>query len=262
MPHSPCPDELGERLIACGLVPNSFVLDLNQTLSVPRDMELPPPWNLPSRLFQFPIEVSKGPPEQPRIIGLMHPMLSAHPFVVHVETLLDMTLSPGGAPNRHGYSLCDTALWWHAVDLVSAGSWRALLDTRQFTTDDDIIGAVSFGCRYTLERDARKPLLTTKDARTMLRTAGSTEPAQRTANLRQFTAPMPCKSDDGPERWPINTCGMEPSEVAWGMIHGIEDGWFSYRSGHLEWSARGRAERATDSGAAPTQRGRQQSFDF
>ena len=52
-------DELGERLIASGLVASRYVIDLNGSLSVPHDMDLPPPWDLPSRLFQFPIEIGE-----------------------------------------------------------------------------------------------------------------------------------------------------------------------------------------------------------
>src|SRR3546814_3272019 len=47
-------DQLGDQIIAAGFAPNGFVLDINEALDVPRDFPLSAPWNLPSRLFQFP----------------------------------------------------------------------------------------------------------------------------------------------------------------------------------------------------------------
>lgn len=45
-----------EALVRHGFVANAYLLSINGGLSVPRHIDLPPPWNLPSRLFQFPIE--------------------------------------------------------------------------------------------------------------------------------------------------------------------------------------------------------------
>ena len=255
-------DELGERLIAIGLVASRYVLDLNGSLSVPHDMDLPPPWNFPSRLFQFPIEIGELRPGHARRIGLMHPLLRDHPFVAHVEASLGIALDPGGAPNAYGYSQCPTALWWHAVDLVSSGNWRALLDTRQYTTRDDIVRAVAFGCRYSGEGRPRKPLLSVSDARAILRAMNSDEPRQRTANLRRFDAPSPCAPDGGTPHWPINVSRMSGDDIAWGFVHGIEDGWFGYRSGHLEWTPLGRKRHGDDTSSELAPTVSQHSFDF
>ena len=54
----PKPDTIGAALIAHNLVPNEFLLDLNGGLNA-GGTERGYPWNLPSRLFQFPIEVTK-----------------------------------------------------------------------------------------------------------------------------------------------------------------------------------------------------------
>lgn len=261
IPDAPS-DELGEKLIACGFVSGGYMLDLNRTLSTPPDMVLAAPWNLPSRLFRFPSEFGDLLPDGSRAIGLMHPLLSDHPFVAHVETCLGTTLDPGGAPNRCGYSNCGTALWWHAVDLVSSGNWRALLETRQFTTQDDIVRAVAFGCRYSTEGRNKTPLLSTADARAILRTMDCEEPRHRAANLRRFDAPAPCAPDGGSPHWPINALQMAGEDIAWGMIHGIEDGWLNYRSGHLEWSPLGRERHGADMPETTPNQSRQQSFDF
>src|SRR3546814_2121119 len=69
-------DQLGDQIIAAGFAPNGFVLDINEALDVPRDFPLSAPWNLPSRLFQFPIEVIRAEQDEPRKIGLRHPLRS------------------------------------------------------------------------------------------------------------------------------------------------------------------------------------------
>lgn len=149
-------DELGAQIIANGFAPNDFLLDLNGGLSVPHGFPLPAPWNLPSRLFRFPIEVCKARGDRPRTIGLRHPDLAAHPFVQHVEAVLGFKLDPNGAPNEYGYSTCGEFGWFHAVDLVIAGEWRALLDTEDFTSDRSIFGAIDFGLRYSDHQEKGK----------------------------------------------------------------------------------------------------------
>ena len=58
----PPPNELGEALVAHKLVPNNFILDLNRGLTVPYDIELPTPWNLPSQMFRFQTWLPAVPP--------------------------------------------------------------------------------------------------------------------------------------------------------------------------------------------------------
>lgn len=255
-------DALTERIIACGLAPNDHVLDLNRSLSVPREMDLPPPWNLPSRLFEFPIELGESDLDRPRAIGLRHPLLADHPFVRHVEDLLGFSLARGGAPNRYGVSSCDTARWWHAVDLVSAGCWRELLETRRFTTPDDIIRAVAYGCRYSGNDRSRSGHLDIGEARTILRAVDALEPPERLDNLRQFSAPRPCQPDGRSAHWPINAPKMAVQDTAWGLVHGIEEGWFLYRGGHLQWSPLGIARHSADANQAFADRSGQIAFSF
>ena len=236
-------DELGELLVEKGLVPNGFVLDLNHSLTVPYDMELSAPWNLPSRLFRFPIEVSRARKGQPRRIGLMHPELAAHPFVQQAEAALGFKLDPNGAPNEYGYSKTRTGLWWHAVDLISAGEWRALLDTVEFTTPGDIFNAVAYGLRYSGHDEDRKRNghLSTADARAIMDELGASEPEDRAAIIMELSKPSPCNPDGKGEHWPINGNSSSAEDHAWSFIFGIEDGWFEYdRSGHLQWAKYGR----------------------
>lgn len=234
-------DELGERLVEKKLVPNSFILSLNHGLSVPHDMELPAPWNLPSRLFRFPIEVSEPTKDQPRKIGVLHPALIDHPFVQHVIAQ-GIEVGTEGAPNPYGYTKCRLGLWWHAVDLMTAGLWRELLDTRQFTTDHDIARAVSHALRYSHHEDRKAAgYIKTKDARAVMFAIGTKEPSDRTSTMLGFSKPSVCRQDKGQEHWPINTSNIGASAEAWAMIHGIEDGNFKHdRAGFLQWTQLGR----------------------
>lgn len=226
--ESPPRDELGEALIAHKLVPNDFILDLNHGLTVPYDMEMPAPWNLPSRMFRFPIEVT----EPPRRISLAHPLLVDHPFVRHVQETLGIVIDPQAAPQ--GFKA--NATWWHAVDLI--GRWKDLLETERFTTPDCIAGAVDYGLSYSShEGKKRDGHINTVDARKIMAHLGSQEPADKPGLMHQFMRPSQCES-----RWPINTASSATSfDKAWALIVGIETGWFKHdRSGHLQWTQAGR----------------------
>ncbi|MBD8737042.1 hypothetical protein [Sphingomonas sp. CFBP 13706] len=238
-------DELGEQIITAGLAENDFILDLNGGLTVPSGFPLPSPWDLPSRLFRFPIEVCKARGDRPRTIGLRHPDLAGHPFVQHVEAALGFKLDPNGAPNENGYSTCESFGWFHAVDLVTAGQWRALLDTSDFTTTRSIFNAVDFGLRYSdhSEGGKRHGHLSTSEARQIMDELGATEPINRASIIRELGKPSACNSEGkkGGERWPINGKASSLEDQAWAMIFGIEDGWFEYdRAGFLQWSVKGR----------------------
>jgi hypothetical protein len=60
-----------------------------------------------------------------------------------------------------------------------------------------------------------------------------------------FSTPCACKPDTGTVHWPINHFGLPANDVAWALIHGIEDGWFAHdRSGFLHWTGQGRDRHA------------------
>lgn len=230
-------DEIGDRLIAEGLAHNSFLLDLNHALTVPHDWTLPAPWNLPSRLFRFPIEVSEYQ-QGGRRLGLMHPALVDHPFVKHVSQVMGMAIPAGGAPNPYGYTKTGLGMWWHAVDLISAGRWQDALDTRQFTTDAHLLQAVTFSLSCGREEgDA----LTPAEARHIFDVLGVACPADPNAILCSFPRPGSVTADDKVERWPVNTGCDAPGDTAWAIVIGLETGWFAKdRSGHLQWTRLGR----------------------
>lgn len=233
-------DSLATQIVERGLAASTFLLDINRSLAVPRDFPLPYPWNLPSRLFQFPIEISAAEGDGSRRIGLMHPLLAAHPFVEHVEATLGVTLDTDGAPNACGDSKARTGQWWHAVDLVSAGQWRALLETREYTTAEDIARAVAYGLTYSRHDGKPTGYLTTLEARSIMAAIDAPEPASRRGMLA-FSAPCARKPGTGAVHWPVNHPALPANEVAWALIHGIEDGWFAHdRTGFLHWTELGR----------------------
>src|SRR3546814_915197 len=136
------------------------------------------------------------------------------------------------------------SLWHHAVDLISAGKWRELLATQEFTEPRNIFNAVVYGLRYSDHADRKASgHISTVEARQIMREMGATEPTDRAALLRSFSAPSPCQQERGSEHWPINLHGPCAEDKAWSFIIGIEDGWFSYdRSGHLQWDRKSTSE--------------------
>jgi len=257
-------DTLGVALVEKGFATSLGLLDINNSLCVPHGFDLPEPWNLPSRLFRHPIEVCPPDGAQPRKIGLRHPLLADHPYVQHVEDLLGFQIDRNGAANRFGYSSGPTARWWHAVDLITAGKWRELLATRQFTEPECIMHAVAFGCRYSRHDDKKASgYISIAEARKVMSTLGANEPAERSATIRAFSAPSVCRQDKGSEHWPINTVRLSAEVEAWGMIFGIEDGWFRYdRAGFLQWSELGRERYAAGDSATYMQASGQSAFAF
>lgn len=224
-------------LIEAGIAKNDYVLDLNRALS--STGALPAPWNLPSRLFSSPIEVGERNADGSRQIGMMHPGLSDHPFVKIVSELVGEPLSPEGAPNRHGFTNQGTAQWWHAVDLVSSGHWRELIETRQFTTPALIASAVVYGLDHRSEDGGR---LTTKDARVMMAAIGFAEPADKIAHLCSVLSAPRYETHSNGKSWSVRCIhGSAADARAWGRVLGLEAGWFVYdRAGFLCWSEKGR----------------------
>ena len=258
------PAELGAQIIAAGFAANDYHLDINGALDVPRGFELSAPWNLPSRLFQFPIEVIRAEQDEPRKIGLRHPLLASHPFVQHVESVLGIEIAPEGVQNRYGYSNREHGAWHHAVDLISAGLWRELLATQDYTTPRCIFKAVAYGCRYSHHEDKKASgYINTAEARQIMAEMGASEPEDRAALIRSISAPSPCQQDRGTVHWPINVLNKCAEDEAWTFIIGIEDGWFQHdRSGHLQWSQQGRDRYAAGDSATYTEEGGQTAFAF
>ena len=161
-----------------------------------------------------------------------------------VAATLGVQPNPQGAPNEHGHSERHTGKWWHAVDLVSSGHWRELLETAAFTTPRDITNAIGYGLTYSHHHGKRegRAYLTTVEAREIMREIDSPEPTDRVEALRTFSAPSPCKQDSGKVTWPVNSSLQTKTAAwAWSLVLCVEAGWFGYdRAGFLGWTEAGR----------------------
>lgn len=218
-------DTVLERLQAAGIPTSEWLLDLNSSLTTPYDFAVDGIWKLPSRLFAFPIQVSRFDGVNERVLTLRHPLLSDHPFVQHVEAALGVKLAPA--------ERVDT--WSHACDLM-AKHWQELMATRHFTTDDDIARSVAFRLSSAYDSD-----LTVQTARTILGMIGAAEPTDGVQLLCKFAKPLSLTDEDKVVRWPINGRErMTGDEQAWAFLIGLERGWFAYKGQHLEWTQMGR----------------------
>lgn len=243
-------DEVADALVAKGLAHNHCLLDINKTLTVPPDINLDYPWNLPSRMFQFPLRVIADP-DGVRRIFLAHPLLADHPFVQRVAGL-GFTIETKGFLNQASVPISsDPYQWHHAVDLACAGKWTELLDTQRFTTKKFMFDALSFVLCYTKLNG--KPI-TTKEARRIMKALQAGPQPQLQEAIFLFAEPRPCRQDSGKVIYPINVkygnrtteendddqaCQRFAEQVCWAYIVAIEAGWFSVQGNHLFWSEAG-----------------------
>ena len=149
---------------------------------------------------------------------------------------------------------------------MSAGKWRDLLATAEFTTPGHIAGAVAYVLDYSHRQGEEKGsgYITTADAREIMGAIGSAEPPDRAMTLRSFQTPSSCKQDGGKVAWPINEAGPPDAPArAWGRIVGIEAGWFAHdRSGFLNWTEMGRARFAARDDSTYVEASGQAAFAF
>lgn len=239
-------DRIAERLVADGFFPNEYHVEHDGSFATWRtEREYAYPWNLPSRLFKFPAHTDLGP-DGVRRIGLLHPLLIDHPLVKEIIAKGYDICSAEECVNE-----CDVPLshishgeWWHAVDLIER-NYRELLNTRQFTTTNDIAAAVCYRCSYP---HAKGPLTTiVREMREVLEAIEITEPDDSSVGvLASFSKPY-ANHGEGKKakaRWTV--CSnralktQESGAIAWAYIHGIERGWFENVGGYLGWTAKGR----------------------
>lgn len=225
-----------EKLLIEAGYASEFYFNINTSLHVPYDTEYTDPWNLPSRLFRFPVSVDDGR------IGLNHPLLAEHPFVRELEANLDITFDPEDDFAEATFGGGASGQWHHAVDLMTKKHWRDLLRTRQFTNDDYIAAAV--------ELALSRADFTLRDARAVMETLAKPEPSDPQRLLPLAMAPAPLSVDNSKDQkktgvyYPINIFSRrddDGADRAWLRIIGIERKWFAYaRNGHLGWTDLGR----------------------
>ena len=134
------------------------------------------------------------------------------------------------------------AAWRFAVDCVMQGRCAALADADHLEPRL-VFQALNYGLSYSRHDDPKgSGYITTAEARTVMEAWDSAAPAEAGPILTGFMRPMSVKPEGRAVHWPINRGHDQTAELAaWGLILGIERGWFSYdRAGFLQWSQAGR----------------------
>lgn len=243
------PDALVDATLAAGLEANAWVLSNNRTLG---DYGIGKPhgapWDLPSRLFAFPIEfVERDRIEADESLLLLnHPEVGEHPYVLEVEHKLGIKIA-WEPLDEFGRDRGDH-LWFHAVDLCTDEHFRGLIETLQFTDRANVMRAVIHALGY--------GTLSPANARELLSAIESAEPVGRSAKLLagkgietvEITANNSGKALKPPYKsrpsFPITRNKRDVEKEAWMLIHGIEDAWFSHdRSRGLVMSVAGMERR-------------------
>jgi hypothetical protein len=212
------PDALVERLVSSGLVANEYLLNLNASLSVARD-------DLPSRLFQFPVEfVSRDRTEDESRLLLVHPDLACFPFVDEIEAKAGVR--PVWEPlDEFGRDRGSNWRYFHAVDLLTDKHWRDLIATRNFTDNKAIVLGLCFHMDY--------GNLSTENARAVLGEIGSTEPSDKSADFLHSPRVKVTHCQQG------KFVGFDRRDhlSIWAAVHGLEAKIFKRsRNGHLQFS--------------------------
>lgn len=220
------PDPLASRLVESGLVVNEYLLGLNRALSIPCH-------DLPSRLFQWPVEfVGRDRREDGvSVILLNHPDLASFPFADEIEGAIGER--PHWEPrDEFGRDRGERHRYFHALDLLTDEHWHGLIETINFTDRQGII----YGLRYRMDYGG----LSVANARAVLAEIGSQEPGDRSEAFLRSEAVRVAHAQQG------KFVGMwtRDEQSVWAAIHGIEGGLFKRdRNGSLRFSTSFLAEK-------------------
>lgn len=231
------PTPIADALVAAGITPSGWHMS---TYGGPSDYDVP----APSRLYQFPLEYF--PPDREGVEGiyLLHPGLSELPIVKRVSDVIGFDV-PYRETDEYGRPFGNLGQWWHAVDLMTEKHHQHLLDTRNFTTREDILNAVVFALEY---GNIKVPT-----ARRVMVEMGQPEPTDRSrARLvgdgmwpSLITMGSSGKAIKSPTDYALNVKRCD--DAGWMLIHGLEDGWLHRpRSGHLSLTPMAVRERAAN----------------
>lgn len=141
LPH--VPDPLVDRLVSSDMAPNEYLLTINRALNCPAVMDLP------SRLFQWPVEfVDRSRREDGQSALLLnHPDLADLPFVEEIERRAGQR-PVWEAEDEYGRDRGERYRYGHALDLLTDDHWLDLLRTRNFTDRDGIVCGLSYHATY------------------------------------------------------------------------------------------------------------------
>lgn len=213
-------DPLVERLIETGLAHNEFLLTvINTSIATARD-------DLPSRMFQFPVEfVERDRREDGRsTILLNHPDLASYSFVDEIETKVGFR--PAWEPlDEYGRDRGEKWRYYHAIDLSTDEHWRGLIETRNFTDNQAIAQALCYRADY--------GGLSIANMRSILAEVGSEEPSDRSESYLHSGRVTITNCQQG------EFVGFHRRDhhAVWAAIHGLETKRFKRdRNGHLRFT--------------------------
>jgi hypothetical protein len=215
---APPPDPVAEKIVGVGYAPNEYILGLNRAINVIYG-------ELPSRLFQFPVEfVSRDrQPDGQSKLWLRHPDFEGLPFLDIIER--DVGVRPVWSPvDEYGRDRTE-GMFWHAIDLLDDAHFRDMLATRNFTDKRWVIN----GLRFHLDCGS----LSVKNARAVLAEYGCTEPDDRSEAFLNSPEVRVCNCQQG------KIVGMwtRDERSVWAAIHGLESKRFKRdRAGYLRFS--------------------------
>jgi hypothetical protein len=165
LPH--VPDPLVDRLVSSDMAANHYLLTINRTINCPA-------MDLPSRLFQWPVEfVDRSRRDDGKSALLLnHPDLADLPFVDEIERRSGQR-PVWEAEDEYGRDRGQRYRWGHALDLLTDEHWQDLLRTRNFTDRDGIVCGLSYHATY--------GGLSTANMRSVLAEIAEVEPGDKSA---------------------------------------------------------------------------------
>lgn len=218
IPH--VPDPLVDRLVGNDLTPHEYLLTINRTIYCPAVMDIP------SRLFQWPVEfVDRSRREDGQSALLLnHPELADLPFVDEIERRAG-TRPVWEAEDEFGRERGSRYRWGHALDLLTDDHWQDLLRTRNFTDRDGIVGGLNYHAIY--------GGLNTANMRAVLDEIGSAEPSDKS---EAFIFSADCRVTNALQGKFVGFHG-DTEQAVWATVHGLETKKFKRdKSGYLRFS--------------------------
>lgn len=219
------PDPLIARLVDAGFAHNEYHLSLNRAIQVSFG-------DLPSRLFNFPIEFveRRRQTDGQSKLWLRHPDFEGFPELDAIE---DATgTRPVWQPLDEFGRKRDIGPFWHAIDLLTDEHFQAMLETRNFTDESAVLNGLRFHMDY--------GGLSIKNARCVLAEFECAEPQDRSAAFLRSDSVRVTEAQQGKfvGMWSRN------EQSVWAAIHGLEDGLFKRdRNGFLRFSSAFLAEK-------------------
>lgn len=215
------PDPLVERLVGGKLTPNEYLLTMNRALYSP------PAMDLPSRLFQWPVEFvdrSRRPDGKSALL-LNHPAFAGMPFVDEVEARCG-TRPVWEALDEFGRDRAERYRYFHAMDLLTDEHWQDFLATRYFTDHRSTIVGMHYRAIY--------GGLSTGNMRAAMLALGEVEPEGQSVEYLASDAVQITTALQG-----IFVGLSERTAAAiWACVHGLETKKFKRdKSGYLRFTA-------------------------